>query len=156
MSASAPIDDLIGRIQLTASLFTKDVSAMSHENLSLQPGGKARSGYDLIFEVTRTNHLVKAAAQGEPISIPSRDGWLRAPDEAKNKEAALSAFQQSVIGTCEALTQVSPERFGETVQSPMGPMPLLRFAGIIPFHHMYHSGQLNYIQTLTGDDEFHW
>jgi hypothetical protein len=29
-------------------------------------------------------------------------------------------------------------------------------ANLVVWHTMYHSGQLNFIQTLWGDDAFHW
>ncbi|MEZ0326391.1 MAG: hypothetical protein ACAH95_10835 [Fimbriimonas sp.] len=158
--ADAAIDksteELIGRIRLTGGLFAKDLSASTHEMLANLPGGKARSGYDIAYEVTGLNRLVAAKALGQSFDGPSGKGWVRAPEDARDKEVALRSFEESVDAVCSALAQMPVERQSESCDTPLGPLPLIRLAGIIPNHQMYHSGQLNYIQTLHGDEESHW
>jgi len=55
-----------------------------------------------------------------------------------------------------AIDGVAADRWGETVQTMLGPMTLLAAAGFAALHMMYHDGQLNYVHLLHGDNEMHW
>lgn len=155
MSAAAPshpAEALVSQLQRISGLFATDLRNMSHEMLDANLGGKARSGYDLAYEVVTVNKLVLDGA-GDP---PTPGVWMKAPDSFKDKDAAVREFETSIEGVCSNLLNSEPEKLQEIVESPLGPMPRLALAQILPMHIMYHSGQLNYIQTLHGDDAFHW
>ncbi|ODU53690.1 MAG: hypothetical protein BGO01_13100 [Armatimonadetes bacterium 55-13] len=143
-------------LQRLSELFATDIENMPHEMLAAHPGGKARCGYDLIMEVATINRMVAAKCSDPGLEIPTPQGWTTAPDSYKNKEAALADFKSSVSDVCAALAELSPDKYDTVVMTPLGEMPLIRFGQILPVHTMYHSGQLNYIQTLHGDDAFHW
>jgi hypothetical protein len=154
--ASSRTEDLIKRLRMSASLFMKDLEAMPEEMLCSCPGGKARSGLDLAYEVTTVNNMVADKANGQPIPMPEKiQGWMRAP-EGLTKQQVIADFTNSVDGACNGLAKLTDEQLDEILETPMGPMPLINMAQILPSHIMYHSGQLNYIQTLHGDDAWHW
>lgn len=151
-----PLEDVMTRIGMVSSLYSADLNAMSHEMLDYS-SGKARSAYDITSEVIGLHRLAIAGAKGvEPEEAPENDGWHRASAEFKNKETAIAAFEQSVAELLDALRATTPEGLEAIVNSPLGPLPVARLAAIVPMHIMYHSGQLNYIQTLHGDEAIHW
>jgi hypothetical protein len=155
-TTTSPSEEVLTRIEGAAALFNTDVTHMTDEMLASSPGGKARCGFDLIYEVALINRLVAgyAAQDGTVFSPP--EGWVVAPDAFRQKTVALDNFNESVSAACSAIRALPAERLDEIVDSPLGKVPLSRLAGILPMHIMYHSGQLNYIQTMHGDDNFHW
>lgn len=152
----ADTDALVKRISDAASCFTADLNAMPAESLDKSHGGKARTAYDLTYEVVGLNRVVAARAKGLDFPFDDSEGWVRAPEAYKNKANAIEDFESSVADLNEALSQVTQERLDAPVDTPFGAIPLGRLAEIVPRHIMYHSGQLNYIQTWLGDEEFHW
>jgi hypothetical protein len=150
------IERLIAQTQMTSGLMGLDIQHMSHEMLAADNGGKARCGYDVICEVIDLVNFVTAQLSGEDVSLPEPQGWQKAPDHRKDREGILEEFQSASDRFTKALSTASDETLAKVVQSPLGEVTVLRFAQIMPPHIMYHSGQLNYIQTLHGDDDFHW
>jgi hypothetical protein len=148
-------EQLVSDIQGPANLVELDIQAMSDEMLGALPGGNARCGFDLIFEITEFNNYVADRAAGREGSIET-NGWVRAPESFRSKEVALQQFKDSVSALSTNLLAASSETMDTPAATPFGEIPLSRLAGIAPRHMMYHSGQLNYIQTIYGDDEFHW
>lgn len=155
MTSSAKAEISAG-VQMSAHLLNKDIGAMSDEMLANCPGGKARCGFDLIYEVASINRLFANLIQGVGNDVPPPNGWLKAPTEYHNKEEAQKDVAASVSELLAALDAVPENELGKVLESPMGAMPLAKLAGLVGAHMMYHSGQLNYIQTLHGDDTFHW
>ncbi len=153
---TSPTEQLVGQIQMTGKLFATDLSHMTEEMLGKPVCGKARCAYDLIYEVAFVNRLAADGARGTIEKIEEPEGWITAPPEFKNKDRAIQEFQASVDEVTSALRTANEEALQTKVPTPLGLMPLLDFAQILPSHIMYHSGQLNFIQTCYGDDQFHW
>lgn len=150
------LDFLIQRIRDAGSCFSADLNAMPEESLDRSPGGKARTAFDLTYEVVGLNRIVACRAKGEQALSDDTEGWVRAPESYKNKATAIVDFEDSIRELVDALGQVTDERLRAPVETPFGALPLARLAEIVPRHIMYHSGQLNYIQTWLGDEVFHW
>lgn len=155
-SVPGGIDFLIQRINNSASCFTADLNAMPEDSLDRSPGGKARTAFDLTFEVVELNRIVAGRARGEQTPFDDSEGWTRAPESYKNKATAIADFEDSVQQLVDALAHASDEALAASVETPFGDVTLARLAEIVPRHIMYHSGQLNYIQTWLGDEVFHW
>lgn len=156
MTKNPKVEALIGQIEMTSKLFASDIRAMPHETLAANLGGKSRTGYDVVFEVAWLNQAIADQAQGKPFDFEEPKGWMKAPAEFCAHENALTKFENSVADLKQALSTADQATLDKVVQSPMGPTPVLDIAGIVPGHIMYHSGQLNFIQTVQGDDAFHW
>jgi hypothetical protein len=150
------VTDLVSRIQMTSSLLCRDIECMDDATLGKVFGEKARTGFDVAYEVATVNRMVAGGLRGNTLSEEPPKGWMRAPQSACSKNTILAELQTSVDDVISALTNARSEDFDRIADTPLGQIPLRNFAGILPGHMMYHSGQLNYIQTLCGDDEFHW
>ncbi len=151
-----PCEDVIQRISFARQLFGADVQAMSPELLSATHGGETRCGYDFMYELVGFfDSFGKLLAQG-PTSIEGPSGWVRAPKEFHDKESAIRALDAKADSFVGILQNYSGDFIADEFPSPVGPFTPLGMANLAVWHMMYHSGQLNYIQTIHGDAGFHW
>jgi uncharacterized damage-inducible protein DinB len=76
--------------------------------------------------------------------------------EIDTLEKAITFLRSSTDVLCSAIEACPDERLSETVQ--FGPMTKT-LADVMLFVHVhsgYHFGQINYIQTLYGDQQMHF
>ncbi len=136
-------------------LLSKDLEALPEEAFNQSFGEKCRTVADLICEVNMVNDHVGLTIRGEELfSWP--DGWIKAPGDFRLKDAVISAFKQSMerfIATAERYTEEEILAPLEVEGKITNRYERCRFVAL---HNWYHSGQLNFIQTLRGDDTMHW
>lgn len=139
-----------------ATNFTKDLEALPEEAFSLSQGGKARTVSDLVYEVNLVNDHVGMVLRGEePFPWPE-GGWIVAPNDFTGKEATISAFRKSSARILETIEAFGEGEMDATVETEHGPSTRYARCQFMTLHLWYHGGQLNYIQTLLGDDQWHW
>lgn len=147
---------LAEKLDMVTFLFTKDMEALSHEQLNSSVAGCARTGYDLTYEIVVTNGMFAKVVRGEGMEPIRFEGWLHAPEDFKDKQRALEAVQASFADMKTSLLACPDDELGVTTDTPIGPKSRADIAYMSVYHGGYHSGQLNYIQTLHGDGEMHW
>lgn len=148
--------DINESLKSGSQLLYKDISAMNDEMLANCPGGKARCGFDLLFEIATVNRMFAGIMRGDENEAPRPDGWLVAPSGYRSKDVALKDVTDSVNELLAVVDSLSEDQLARPLETPLGTMPVSRLATMMGNHMMYHSGQLNYIQTIHGDDAFHW
>lgn len=134
----------------------KDLNALPEEVFTKQMGGVARTVADIMYEVNLVNDHIGLVIRGEEAFPWPDDGWLRAPENLKTKQAVLDAFEASaakMLATIESFSREELEAPIETEDGVTNRFERCRFMGV---HLWYHSGQLNFIQTMLGDETFHW
>lgn len=137
-------------------LFIKDLDSLPEDAFCKQLGPKARTVADIVYEVNLVNDHVGMVIRGEdPFPWPEGD-WIRAPAGFDTKEKVIAAFKASsdrFLSTAEAL---SPDQFEDSIKTDEGVTTRFDRCRFVTLHMWYHSGQLNFIQTLLGDDAWHW
>jgi hypothetical protein len=93
--------------------------------------------------------------RGEPL-FDWPEGWILAPDGARTKNAAIESFKTSSERIIATVEQMSSEELDATIPTEKGETTRFERCRFMTLHVWYHSGQLNYIQTLLGDDAWHW
>jgi hypothetical protein len=156
MTQSAAKSEVSGGMQRVAQLLSKDLNAMSNEVLASCPGGKARCGFDLVYELAEVNRMMASLIRGESKEVSLPDSWTLAPADYRSKEQAQADLQGSINELLAAFENVPEDKLEEDLSTPLGQMPAGKLMAAMNSHMMYHSGQLNYIQTIHGDDAFHW
>lgn len=151
-----PIADVCQRLEFARRRYLDDLEAMSEEALSSSPGGKARAGCDVTYELAGMYMMFTGLLQSRSGEIIGPSEWVKAPSEFRDKSAVTQLFDDAIIGFSDALRNYSGDAICDEYPSPFGPFTPLGMGNLAVWHTMYHSGQLNYIQTLHGDDEFHW
>jgi uncharacterized damage-inducible protein DinB len=148
-------------IQFTRSaqtMMSNDLKAIPQEQLCVSPGGCARDALNLVAECAMVNGFVSRFLQTGSFERPpaeDRQAHLASFDTA---EKALSYLEQETNHLVAAIEAVDENTLGDVIETtPLGrPMTRFAIAQLPAVHMMYHDGQLNYIQTLHGDDKMHW
>lgn len=136
-------------------MFRQDLDALPEDAFDRCCGGKARTVADIVHEVNLVNDHVRATVCGEPL-FDWPEAWITAPENQRTKATVMAAFDASADKAVAAFEGMDGDRFMtpmEPEDPKSAPLGHLRF---LLMHCFYHSGQLNFIQTLLGDDAMHW
>jgi hypothetical protein len=136
-------------------VFRKDLLALPEDVFNKCLGGKARTVADIVYEVNRVNDDIELVVRGEAPSVWP-EGWLTAPADMQTKEAVIAAFEESAQRVLSTADSYTSDELEANFMSDEGETTRFERFRFIALHTWYHSGQLNFIQTLLGDDEFHW
>lgn len=137
-------------------IFQQDLESLPAEAFAQKLGGKARTVADITFEVMLVNDHVGMVMRGEePFAWPE-GGWITAPENLQSKEAVTAAFAASTQKLIETVEAFSEEQFTEPLATEDGETTRTERCRFMTLHLWYHSGQLNFIQTLLGDDNWNW
>ena len=152
LHAMSSLDWSIKAFESAVEMFVKDLRAMEEDAL-LASAGHARAPIDFAFEVGLVNRHIGNRIKGEPSTLPN-EGWIRAPSEFRTKAAVIDhllASRDELLSGARAMSdgdKLVPTSEGET--------PVYDLVYFAATHTMYHDGQLNYIQAMSGDLAVHW
>ncbi len=136
-------------------IFQKDLEALPERAFAESFGGEARTAADIAHEVVMVNDDIRRNMIGEAM-IDWPEGWLRAPEGLKTKSEAIANFQRSSSELMAAAGAWGEVDLAIKVTNEHGEHTREERCRFIALHLWYHSGQLNFMQTLLGDTEWHW
>lgn len=142
-------------LQNACSIFTQDLEALPEDAFSKSFGPATRTVADIVYEVNMVNDHIGMALRGEE-QFKWPEGWVKAPANFQTKDVVLKAFEESsqkILSTVAPFTDADIDTLVKDEDSEKTRAERCRFMTI---HLWYHSGQLNFIQTLLGDDGWHW
>lgn len=143
-------------LRVAFTLFEKDLKALPEEAFTKKFGDVTRTVADIVTEVNLVNDHIGMTIRGEePFDWPE-GGWITAPAGFDNKEVILASFRTSSQRILETVEAFSEEDLLGKVQTEHGETDRFERCRFMAMHLHYHSGQLNFIQTLCGDTEWHW
>jgi len=158
-------------IQQQASRMTREAlsslfSAARHlpeDKRDWTPMGEARTVQGLLYECAMTTPFYIAAAQGKikefAALVPDeamQSLWQRRSEEASTLDGAEAVAQETFAELCQALEAAPAERLGDRQPHPMDPNRQVTTADLLFLAYwnlVYHTGQINYLQTMLGDVE---
>src|SRR5687768_2411290 len=145
-------------IKEAAEAFVRDLDAMPQEMLEKSPGGVARSPFDYSYEIAVINKRISARLRGEdPGPWQFADvKWVRATPEYSDKEKMVSLVRESFEELLQAWEAFDEANLQTPIPLPKGETTALELGAMAFSHAVYHDGQLNYAQSISGDDEMHW
>lgn len=148
---------LITNIENTLKTYVKDIGHLPADKLDVCPMGKARTPIDFTVECAGFNLVVAAAICGEAGAMPGseeRKAYIASLDTG---EKAIGGLEESVGKIVAGLNAASDDDLLREVTMPWGSTSLVHEAvNMATVHMAYHLGQINYIQSLYGDDKMHW
>ena len=151
------MDAAIKGMENAAKFYANDLEALTEEQILTSPGGTARKAIDFTYEVAFLNHQFAARLCGEePIPSPDGDDWMTAPTELQTKEAIAAYLADGCAKVISAAQAIPEAEIGKMVGTPGRERPAYALVNFAAMHTMYHDAQLNYIQSLSGDDKMHW
>lgn len=142
-------------IENAARVMAHWVSTTAEEKLGWKPrskegGGEGRDIYDQVFECSQVNRRIANTLQGIPNGEWIKDSTYTSSAQATEDLKASAAELASVVRglpddalTREYTTGMGPMTGGVCISMALGNM-------------YYHGGQINLIQMLLGDTEFHF
>ena len=145
-----------GKIEDTAKLLAFWLGAMPEEKQNWVPTVEGAAGLrtarEQVAECAAANRFFAGLLRGEkPASFN--------PFDVKSEYASLEAAQQDLIASAAecaaAIRGMSDDDLEKEFVTRRGAMPGYDVIGF-PYRNMaYHSGQINQLQLLYGDTEFH-
>lgn len=147
--------ELIKGLQSALGTLRKDIEALPEDGIAKTFGGTSRSAADMVHEINLVNEHVVKSVLGQPL-FDWPEGWIKAPEEIQQKDAVLAAFDKTNTFVIEGLESLSEEDLVKPVTTERGETNGLERIRFMTLHVWYHSGQVNYIQTLLGDSAWHW
>ena len=145
----------VNPLKRACSVFLQDLQAIPEDAFDKSFGPKCRTVADLVYEVNLVNDDVARNMRGEP-TIDWPEGWIKAPADFHGKAKVIQAFEESSKRALDTAESYTAEDLEGTVQTEHGETTRFERCRFMTLHLWYHSGQLNFIQTLLGDDEWHW
>jgi hypothetical protein len=136
-------------------VFRKDLVALPEEAYTKKFNAAARTVCDIVYECNLVNDHIGLTMRGEPL-FDWPEGWVTAPDDFQTKEAVLAAFDASAKMFMDTVAGYTQEEMVAPLKSDDSVTDRFERCRFVALHLWYHSGQLNFIQTLLGDDVFHW
>jgi hypothetical protein len=136
-------------------VFLQDLEALPEEAFLQSFGGKARTVADIVHEVNLVNDHIGLTVRGEELFVWP-EGWIKAPETLKSKQDVIDAFKASSEKIMATMEGYSEEDFHTPIQSDGSETNRFERCRFMALHLWYHSGQLNFIQTMLGDDVWHW
>lgn len=138
-----------GQVREVAQTYAQDLGFVSEEKCAECPGGKARTPLAFSAEVAGFNQMVGKVLRGEEADFSM-------PDVA-NREEATQLVTSSAEELASLVEGMNEDELTRPITMPWGqPMPALGAVMMAAGHMSYHDGQINYLQTLYGDDVDHW
>ncbi len=150
------IAELASFARQISGMYVKDLKALSQEAYSKPFNENCRSVQDFTAEIIGMNRMVCTVLRGE--TPPERDEAATAEfaKSLSTVELAINALKPS-IETLAATIESSADRMSNPYTAPWGQdMNYFQLANIAVSHIMYHDGQINFIQSLHGDQVVHW
>lgn len=117
--------------------------------LSAEGGGHTRSILDQISECVERNRRFAAMLRGEPAPVPAPEPRLTDGQDAQ-AQLVSSAGELAV-----AIRAVGDDALETLIQTPRGGTPIKNLMLAAYRNMAYHAGQINFLQILAGDDQFH-
>ena len=143
-------------LKRACELFLQDLQALPKEAFTHRFSPQTRTVADIVYEVNLVNDHVGLIMRGEePFDWPEGD-YIRAPEEFHAKEAIVGAFVESSERIVATACSFSAEKLQAPLQTDQGETNRAERCRFMTNHLWYHSGQLNFIQTLLGDAAWHW
>lgn len=154
---AAAVKKMVGdKIRSARDCYIQDLEAMDEAVLRSSPGGTARIPLDFTYEVIYVNKRILCRLTGNEPEAFDAEGWITAPEEFQSKAAAIAGIRESTDKVLEAWEAVPDNEIDKVITLPNGETTPLAAAHLCATHLMYHDAQLNYVQSLMGDDEMHW
>lgn len=145
----------LSSLKWTIKSFLQDLQALPEEAFDKKFGPKTRTVADIVHEVNLVNDHIGLTIRGEELwDWP--EGWIYAPEGQRTKEAVIAAYEKSSLQILDTVENFTEEQMLETILSDGDETTRFERCRFMAWHLGYHSGQLNYIQTLLGDDAWHW
>jgi hypothetical protein len=138
----------------------KSINHVPEDKWTWKPSESAKSAHEITAHIAVVNLAMADNIKNlKPMFSNSKElfAWMNAEESKyKSKDEILSLLEKSEKAVLDALSAVDASTLeSSTVVSPFGERALKRFIFIPEGHTSDHASQIDYMQTIWGDTEFH-
>ena len=147
---------MVESLERVLKFYVNDLEAIDDARLGQSLGGTARKPIDFTYEVAFVNRRIAKRLRGEDPGPFDSEGWITAPEAFQTKAEAIAELKASVEEVLTAWKALPDSELDREIVTPGGNSNPFKMMSMAVNHTNYHDAQLNYIQSLLGDDEMHW
>lgn len=138
-------------------MYVSDIQAIPEEKWNATMGGCSRPASEMTAEVVSILDWASEAMAGRVRGTDEGQLIAEYKGRCSTREGASDEMRRAAATFAEALGRADDETLTGLVRAPWGlEAPLITLVHIASSHIWYHDGQLNYIQCLMGDGDYHW
>ena len=165
MQTMTPVSEIISQAKLQAERMVAQMlytfSFVPDDKLNWTPSPTSKSALRLVAHCAVSNHGISRPIRCEESSVEMPfEEVFRMMEEKEiaitSREQAIGALQESLVVVLSALDSVTKEGLNSSPESPFGPMPMMFWMFLPANHMMGHAYQIDYLQTIWGDCDFHF
>lgn len=164
MQTLTPVAELVAQakklIDQSSGYLLHTFSFVPDEKLNWTPSPTAKSALRIVAHCAVSNESMAKIIRNEPVPRMPMDEMMKFMNDAETalgtREKAVEALKRSVQTVHSALDTVNEGNVNSNPNSPFGSFPMM-FWMFLPGSHLNgHAYQIDYIQTIYGDLEFHF
>ncbi len=133
----------------------KGIDSIPEKKRSWKPESASKSAVEILNHVSYWSLFFTRPLDGKANLEQSEDEWIKSQAELNGAKGAREAAEKVGQTFLKTLGKLSDKQLAQEVELPWGRSTLQQIILINYNHLSYHTGQLNYIQTLLGDSESH-
>lgn len=129
------------------------------DKINWSPSPTARTPVHLVAHSATGIAFIQSLLVGKPLphaSTAEMDAAFRSAEkEFTTREQALSVLEKNSAEYLAWLDTLTPEQVASTIQLPFGPFAMAAAVTFAADHLRNHAAQIEYIQTILGDRDWH-
>jgi len=129
------------------------------DKINWSPGPCARTPIQLVAHGAMGISGIQGMLVGKPFPyagiVEADTAWRAAEKEFTNREQVLALLEQSSAEYLAWLDTLTAEQLASTLELPFGSFPMAAAITFAADHLRNHAAQIDYIQTVYGDQDWH-
>lgn len=151
-----PIESAINQIHACSTRFLVTFRAVPDDKLDWSPAEGAKTSREIMRHMITSHYAMAQTFTGTPL-IEDMAAWEAAHEADFADRAALEKlFEEATEKVCAQLRNVDPATLSELTGPPHMQLPRAFWINLPARHADMHGGQIDYLQTCWGDQEFHF
>lgn len=145
-------------LEAVTQRFKLTLGYVPDDKLNFKPADTCKSPLEIAAHVAVSNNNFLTIIKGEfPKGDPSEmfAESKRREQAITTREQALAALDESIKMVEAELDTISDERFNSEIQTPFMTAPMIFWMNLPARHVDNHASQIDYIQTIYGDMDWH-
>ncbi|MDQ2687772.1 MAG: DinB family protein [Armatimonadota bacterium] len=141
---------------------TQALATTPDDRINWSSAPTARTPIECVAHAAFVVKGLHGVLNGQPLAasdpVEADRGLREWEKQFHTRDAVLSLLEQNSADYVAWLDALTPERLASMVEMPFnsGPAPMIVGLTLIPGHMNWHTAQVNYIQTIYGDRDWHW
>src|SRR5437660_150029 len=157
--AKQTINDAKAEFTRAKDRLAKDLKTTKDDKINWSPSSTSRTPVECVAHAAMSIEGIQGMLTGKPFpfsGVDELDAFSRQEEaKFKSREQALGLLEEKSKGYLNWLDTLTPEQIGSTIELPFGSFPLAAAITFPADHLRCHAGQIEYIQTIYGDRDWH-